>query len=145
MFSTSGYDRLYARSTSGLAKLLCMLFALSGILCILLSSAPLTNLRGLIYMCVMTLACLSSAIVYVEHFCGMRHCRRHLCNASKYEFYLHATLATTCFLASSAALTLTLVTYSLAAFFGYVAFCLYALEAWYNYRRYRQRDVSTQT
>ncbi|XP_054729017.1 uncharacterized protein LOC129238014 [Anastrepha obliqua] len=143
MCSPSGYDRLYGRSTSGLAKLLCMVFSLSGILCILLSSAPLTNLRGLVYLCVMAIACCGSALVFLAHFCEMRHCRRR--NASKYELYFHATLAVMCFLASSAALTLALVTYSIAAFFGYVAFCLHALEAWYNYRRYRQRDVSTQT
>ncbi|XP_050331264.1 uncharacterized protein LOC126759994 [Bactrocera neohumeralis] len=145
MFSTSGYDRLYVRSSSGLAKLLCMLCAVAGITCIAVSTAPVTNLRGLVYMCVMACACLGSALVFLNNFCEMRLCRRHLCNATRFELYVHATLAVLCFLASSAALTLALVTYSIAAFFGYVAFCLYALEAWCNYRRYRQRDMSTQT
>ncbi|XP_004520910.1 uncharacterized protein LOC101457724 [Ceratitis capitata] len=146
MFSTSGYDRLYARSTSGLTKLLCMLFALAGILCIALSSAPVTNLRGLIYMCVMACACLSSAFVFACNFCEMHPCSRsRCCNKSTFELYLHLTLTVTCFLASSAVLTLALVAYSVAAFFGYLTFCLYALEAWNNFRRYRQRDMSTQT
>ncbi|XP_067635293.1 uncharacterized protein [Eurosta solidaginis] len=145
MYSTSGYDRLYTKSISGVAKLLCMFFSVSGIICILLGAAPLTNPRGFVYIFVMLFACLATALVYLEHYCEMRHCRRHHCNATKYELYLHAALATTCFLVSSAVLTLSLATYSVAAFFGYVTFCLYALEAWYNYRKYIQRDVSTQT
>ncbi|XP_018795567.1 PREDICTED: uncharacterized protein LOC108973029 isoform X1 [Bactrocera latifrons] len=121
------------------------LCAVAGITCIAVSLAPVTNLRGLVYMCVMACACLGSALVFLNNFCEMRFCRRHFCNATRFELYIHATLAVLCFLASSAALTLALVTYSIAAFFGYVAFCLYALEAWFNYKRYRQRDMSTQT
>uniref|UniRef100_A0A0K8V6T3 MARVEL domain-containing protein n=1 Tax=Bactrocera latifrons TaxID=174628 RepID=A0A0K8V6T3_BACLA len=115
MFSTSGYDRLYVRSSSGLAKLLCMLCAVAGITCIAVSLAPVTNLRGLVYMCVMACACLGSALVFLNNFCEMRFCRRHFCNATRFELYIHATLAVLCFLASSAALTLALVTYSIAA------------------------------
>lgn len=145
MCSTSGYNRLYVQSSSGLAKLLSMLFAVAGIICIAISTAPVTNLRGLVYMCVMAFSCLGSALVFLNNFCEMRLCKHHCCNATRFELYLHTILAVLCFLSSSAALTLALVTYSIAAFFGYVTFCLYALEAWCNYGRYRQHDMSTQT
>ena len=102
--------------------LLLQLCCFLGFLCIVSSSVQLNNFRGCFYNICVIFAFICTLLVLLARLFQLW--QRKFCqfNAVKYEFYLHAFLAFTCFTAGCVTVSLDMLSYSIATV------CIYGLN-----------------
>ncbi|TDG42299.1 hypothetical protein AWZ03_011276 [Drosophila navojoa] len=137
------YDRKYLRSIRGISKIVCLLCAFIGFLCIVCSSVRLSNYRGCFYIIVVLLGFAVTLTLLLCRYLRLGQSWRW--NSASWSLGVHASLAITHFLASNFVLGLSVNAYTAAAFFGLTIFSINGLEAYSCYKRTCQRDVATQT
>ncbi|XP_037938908.1 uncharacterized protein LOC119672030 [Teleopsis dalmanni] len=145
MSGSYAYDSSYLRTIFGILRICTLLCSLIGFNCIIFSSVPVHNFRGCFYISVAVFGYCCSTVVLLARLFQVWERKFHNFQAFKYETYLHSFLAVAFFIASALSLSLAVVTYSVATFFGYLTSCFYAADAYLSYRQSRICNVATQT